>query len=82
MIHDMKLFKNLMLLAAGTLAMASCLRQNTWNPYTDDDELNSNAPVPVKMRTNLPSSSVSTKAQGALDNWNGNQEIFVYAIAR
>lgn len=78
----MKLFKNLMLLAAGTLAMASCLRQNTWNPYTDDDDLNSNAPVPVKMRTNLPSSSVSTKAQGALDNWNGNQEIFVYAIAR
>lgn len=78
----MKLFKNLMLLAAGTLAMASCLRQNTWNPYTDGDELNGNEPVPVKMRTNLPSSSVSTKAQGALDNWNGNQEIFVYAIAR
>lgn len=76
----MKLFKNLMLLAAGTLAMASCLRQNTWNPYGEEEE-NSDR-VPVKMRTYLPSSSVDVKGQGALDNWNGDQEIFIYAIAR
>ena len=78
----MKLFKNLMLLAAGTLAMASCLRQNTWNPYTDGDELNGNEPVPVQLRTNRPVSSVDVKAQGALDNWDGNQEVFIYGIAR
>lgn len=82
MIHDMKLFKNLMLLAAGTLAMASCLRQNTWNPYTDGDELNGNEPVPVQLRTNRPVSSVDVKGQGALDNWDGNQEVFIYGIAR
>ncbi len=76
----MKLLKNLMLLAAGTLVMASCLRQNTWNPYGEEEE-NSDR-VPVKMRTYLPSSSVDVKGQGALDNWNGNQEIFIYAIAR
>ena len=78
----MKLFKNLMLLAAGTLAMASCLRQNTWNPYTDGDELNGNEPVPVQLRTNRPVSSVDVKGQGALDNWDGNQEVFIYGIAR
>ena len=82
MIHDMKLFKNLMLLAAGTLAMASCLRQNTWNPYTEGDELNGNEPVPVQLRTNRPVSSVDVKGQGALDNWDGNQEVFIYGIAR
>lgn len=76
----MKLFRNLLLLAAGTLVMASCLRQNTWNPYGEEEE---NADrVPVKMRTYLPSSSVDVKGQGALDNWNGDQEIFIYAIAR
>ena len=78
----MKLFKNLMLLAAGTLAMASCLRQNTWNPYTEGDEFGSGEPVPVQLRTNRPVSSVDVKAQGALDNWDGNQEVFIYGIAR
>lgn len=78
----MKLFKNLMLLAAGTLAMASCLRQNTWNPYTDGDELNGNEPVPVQLCTNRPVSSVDVKGQGALDNWDENQEVFIYGIAR
>lgn len=76
----MKLFRNLLLLAAGTLVMASCLRQNTWNPYADDEDDSSR--VPVKLHTHLPSSSVDVKGQGALDNWNGNQEIFIYAIAR
>ncbi len=78
----MKLFKNLMLLAAGTLAMASCLRQNTWNPYTEGDEFGSSEPVPVQLRTNRPVSSVDVKGQGALDNWDGNQEVFIYGIAR
>lgn len=78
----MKLFKNLMLLAAGTLVMASCLRQNTWNPYTGGDEFGSGEPVPVQLRTNRPVSSVDVKGHGALNNWDGNQEVFIYGIAR
>lgn len=71
-----------MLLAAGTLVVASCLRQNTWNPYSDPDDLGEGVPVPVQLYSSQPYSTVKVKGQGALQNWDGNQRIYVYAIAR
>lgn len=69
--------KRLFIIAATVLFAAVACQKNSRNAEVIDDTL----PAPVLFKSNL-AASVATKSAGALEQWSGNETLYIYGIER